>query len=486
MNSKCRVPILNGPVGGGKTTTCFMKAISLACQQMPSKTRTINIGDGERKVRKFKLAIIRDTYRQLHKTTIPSWHKRFPADAGEWRGALDAPSSHRLHFLLADGTVVDFIAEFAAIGENAVEDFMRGFEPTAFYLNELDLLSRDVMTYAQGRVGRYPDMVEGGPSWHGILADCNAPEFESWMYTDIFTKTAKELAEQETELFIQPGGNDPGAENVKNLPAGYYTAQSKGQPEWYVHRMINNRPGYSRAGKPVHPEFKDNIHVSKTDLEPIHGLPLVIGVDPRTFPSAAFVQRLPGAQRRVIDELQGDQNMGPRRFGDLVAQMLHDRYPFLKPGGIKCVVDPSAQYGKDLQDDESRSWLEIFANRTGLRVDPAPTNSIDVRREALKKPFAALIDGEPAIIISPRCKLTRTGLNTGFRYRKLNVGGADKFAEEVEKNQYADIIEALEYACMADGADVEIMERKSFSNIAVQAARSQGEQDGVGYDPLGR
>jgi len=487
MRSMAKVQIINGPVGGGKTTTAFIKAVRLACAQRISKGRTINIGDGERPVRKFKLAIVRDTYRQLHKTTIPSWHKRFPPNAGEWTGAMDAPCRHRLHFLIADGSVVDFTAEFAAIGDNSVEDFMRGFEPTAWYLNELDLLSRDVFTYAKGRWGRFPDMSEGGPSWFGILADCNAPELESWLYRDIFTKSAAELKMEDTELFIQPGGLEPGAENTVNLPPDYYEAQSKGQPEFYVERMIKNRPGYSRAGKPVVPEFKNHIHVAKADMLPIHGLPLVIGVDPRTFPSAAFLQRNPGGQRRVVDELQGDQNMGPRRFGDLVAQMLHDRYPFVKPDSIKCVVDPSAQYGKDMQDDESKSWLEIFSNRTGLKVEAAPTNSIDVRREALKKPLTTLIDGDPALIVSPHCKLIITGLNSGFRFKKLNVGGADRFAEDVEKNNYADICEALEYACLTDGADVEIMERKGYTSQSLLAARRMGEdRSSWDADPLHR
>ena len=483
-NSRAKVQIINGPIGSGKTTTALMKAVRLACEQAPSKGRTINIGDGERPVRKFKLAIIRDTYRQLWKTTIPSWHKRFPSTAGEWTGADNAPARHRLHFLLGDGTVCDFTAEFGAIGDNNVEDFMRGYEPTAFYLNEMDLLSREVFTFGRGRTGRFPDMSEGGPSWHGIIADCNAPEFDSWLYREIFTRSAQELAEDGIELYIQPGGLDPGAENLENLPPGYYVDQCKMQPEWYVERMIKNRPGYSRAGKPVHPEFKDNIHVASKELEPIPGLPLVIGIDPRTRPSAAFMQRLPGGQRRFIEELQGDQSMGPRRFGKLLNDLLHDRFPFVKPDAITGVVDPASQYGADKEDDE-KSWLEIVANVTGIRMDPAPTNSIDMRREALKKPFMELIDGEPAILISPRCKLLRTGLNTGFRYKRITTSGAERFADEVEKNEFADICEAAEYACLVDGADYEIRGRKGFTKVAMAEARRQGESN-FDYDPLHR
>lgn len=176
--------------------------------------------------------------------------------------------------------------------------------------------------------------------------------------------------------------------------------------------------------------------------------------------------------------------MGPRRFGKLLAELLHDRYPFVKPEYIKGVVDPSAQYGVDKEDDE-KDWLQIVEAETGIRIVPAPTNKIDMRREALKKPLTELIDGEPAILISPRCKLLRTGLNTGFRYKKLNVGGAERFAEEVEKNEYADVCEAAEYACLLDGADHEIRGRKDYVNQSVQRARQIGETS-WDYDPFER
>lgn len=486
MRSKVPYPIINGPIGSGKTTAAFMKAVDFARLQMPSRGKTVNLGDGiHRPVRKFKLATIRDTYRQLHKTTIPSWHKRFPADAGEWVGAADAPCRHRLQFMLPDGTVMDFINEFGAIGENSVEDFMRGYEPTAFYLNELDLLSRDVFTYAKGRVGRYPDMSEGGPTWHGIIADCNAPEFESWLHRDIFEKSPEERLAEGVELFIQPGGNEPGAENKANLPPGYYETQSKGAPDWYRERMINNRAGYSRAGKPVHPEFKDHVHVAQRELPLIPGVPITIGVDPKTFPSAVFVQSVltaVGRRRRVFDELQGDQNMGARRFGRLVADYLHANYPYVKPALIKGVADPSSTYGADKEEGEE-TWLEIFSATSGIRVDPAPTNKIPMRREALKKPLGELIEGEPAILVSPKCKIVRTGLNTGFRYKKMNVSGAERFSEDVEKNNYADMCEALEYACLLDGADIEIVERKGYISENLANARSVGERN-WDYDPL--
>lgn len=473
--------LLNGPIGSGKTTADFLKGIKLSGLQRPSTLYTRpHPRDGRpMPVRKFKLTTVRDTYRQLWKTTLPSWWKRVPREAGTWSGSENGPASHHIEFVLPD-SIIDFHADFIAIGENAVEDVMRGYEPTWWYLNEMDLLAREVYNYARGRAGRYPDMSEGGPTTYGILADCNAPEFEGWLYQDIFTKSPAELVAIGVQLFIQPGGRDPGAENLKNLPPGYYANQLAGQPEWYVARMVDNKPGYSRAGKPVHPEFRDALHVPAHELDPIPGVGLVIGIDPRTNPSAVFLQRLPSGQRRFIDELQGEQNMGPRRFGKLLAEFIHDRFGFLRPQAIRGMCDPSARYGADKEAGE-QDWLEIVSAVTGVRIDPAPSNNLDVRREALKKPLMELIDGEPAILVSPRCKVLRAGLNSGFRYRKLNVPGADRWADEVEKNHYADLCEAAEYACLSDGADLEIRERKAADVDRLRQMSAQGQHD---WDPL--
>jgi hypothetical protein len=170
--------------------------------------------------------------------------------AGEWNGAENGPAKHVTTFQLPDQTKVLFQIDFIAIGENAVEDVMRGYEPTAFFLNELDLLAEDVLTYARGRVGRYPDMEEGGPSWYGILADCNAPERTSWLYQNIFTNTPPDVL-----LLRQPSALSEDAENISNLPPGYYTKQLANQKQWYIDRMIKNKPGASRDGKPVIPNI---------------------------------------------------------------------------------------------------------------------------------------------------------------------------------------------------------------------------------------
>jgi hypothetical protein len=230
----------------------------------------------------------------------------------------------------------------------------------------------------------------------------------------------------------------------------------------------------------VHPEFKQGIHVSSVELEAIPGVALILGIDPKTHPSCTFWQRLANGQRRCLDEIQAAPNTGPRRFGRMVADRLHDRFPMVRPEQIRGAVDPSAQYGADKEDGEL-DWLQTFEGVTGVRIMPAESNNIAMRREALKKPLSELIDGAPAILLSPRCRTLISGLASGFRYRKLNVPGAVKYADEVEKNHYADMVESAEYACLTDGAEIEIQERHRFRDQGTQQRTAISEDPESGF-----
>lgn len=476
MASRARVQIINGPVGSGKTTTAAIKLVRIAGAQAPSKTQTGTRPGGVRvPVRRVKFCVVRDTYRQLWKTTLPSWFERIPRDVGHFVGSEGQPASHQVTFQLSDGTLVDLAMDFVAIGDNNVEDTLRGYQPTGFYLNEADLLSRDVFTYAQGRTGRFPPMSEGGPTWHGVLMDCNAPEFGSWLYDDIFLKSAEELAASGIELFRQPGGRDPKAENTANLPAGYYDAQCQSQPDWYVSRMVDNKPGYSRAGKPIYPEFNDTLHVPDRDLEPIPGLSLSIGLDAGLNPAAVFGQHLANGQWRIIDELVGDNGTGPRRFAAMLAQRLTER--FGQVGPIKGFADPSAAYGADRAAGE-QSWIEIVESVAQIRVNPAPTNALIPRLEAVRLPLTRLIDGVPGLLLSPRCKALREGFNAGYRFRKI-VGAGERYGEEPDKNRFSHPHDALQYLCSAGGEDLAIRDRK-----AQRGARPRMRASDNDWNPL--
>ena len=84
-------------------------------------------------------------------------------------------------------------------------------------INEAIELSVDLVSAIAGRCGRFPSKADGGPTWFGIIGDTNAPvEGSDWW------KMFEEDRPADWQLFRQPSGLSPEAENLENLPPGYY------------------------------------------------------------------------------------------------------------------------------------------------------------------------------------------------------------------------------------------------------------------------
>lgn len=475
MQSMAPVQILCGPLGSGKTTAALIKAIRLAAAQTPSPRLTARAADGKLlPVRRFKACVVRDTYRQLWKTTIPSWFKRVPREAGDFAGPENAPATHRITFQPGDGTLVELVVDFVGIGENAAEEVLDGYEPTLFVLDAANLLQRDVFTFAVGRTGRFPDMVDGGPRWHGVLIVCNAPQFTSWLYQDLMRKPREELAAMGVDVFMQPSGFDPAAENLENLPAGYYAHQAKLNPRWYVDRLLKNLPGFDRSGRAIYAdEWDDARHVSASVLQPEEGLPLLLGVDGGGSPACVFGQRGP-RQLRILHELVAQQGTGPTRFGEMVARELHERFP--KCRVIRGWADPATTYGGD-REREGETWLELFCAASGLVLRPAPTNAPSARWEAVRGPLTRTSADGPGFLLSASCYVVREGFASGYRLKRV-AGTEDKFHDEAEKNRYSHPHDALQYLALGAGEFLEVLDRHRQRGLS--SAVRQVED----YDPL--
>lgn len=296
LDDRSAVSAIMGPVGSAKTSTCIMKMLRIASEQAPSPV------DG---VRKTKWMVIRDTYRNLNRTTVKSFKTWLPLSDGQWKGGGNEPSQLHLKARLRDQTIMDMLVEFVALGDNDIEDVARGWEGTGIWPNEGDLLPPDVLSYLYGRCGRYPSKLDGGPTWSGAIIDYNAPDTENYLY-----KIFEEDCPEGYKLFKQPGGRDPKAENLHNLPPGYYDNQVKmylaqGRDD-LVRRLIDNQYGYSRDGKPVYPEYRDDFHCAGEDIQPVEGLPIKISVDQGLHPAAVLRQTLPNGQRLILEEFYTD------------------------------------------------------------------------------------------------------------------------------------------------------------------------------------
>lgn len=478
-----------GPVGSGKTGGMLMERLYIAAKQAPHPR------DG---VRRTKHAIVRDTYRNLEKTTIPSWHAWVPPTMGHWVGGSGGvPAIHTLEFKLPDQTTVHTILEFVGLGENKIEVVLPGWEGTTAYLNEVDKLSEDTVTYLRGRVGRYPKVDAAaafkGATRPGIDADFNAPDTDHWLY-DLLVENPMTLegakaigidlgGREPLAFFVQPAAmlktpdgryvDNPRAENIQNLPAGYYHRQILGQPDWYIRRMILNQWGATRDGEPVYPEYADDKHLATYDLRPVPGLPLLLGADAGLQGAIIICQRLPGGMWLALDEvLAPEEGMGATRLAELLNRFLADNYRdwvHMRPRynvqlgseqvrardlPIRGWADP-AGLARSGEDDE-KSWIKTLSALTHIPFLPAaPRNDLTPRLECVRQ---ALMRQE-GILISRRCKVLRHGFNSGYRIRRIERGNTRTFASVPEKNRYSHVHDALQYVMLGAGEYLHVLGR---------------------------
>jgi hypothetical protein len=90
--SRAFVQVIVGPVGSAKTVTGLRKLRRIGQQQLgPRDERGVT-------VRKARVGVIRESYPNLEKNTIPSWFRIHPESDGKfnWR----APFTHRLQLIL--------------------------------------------------------------------------------------------------------------------------------------------------------------------------------------------------------------------------------------------------------------------------------------------------------------------------------------------------------------------------------------------------
>jgi hypothetical protein len=214
----------------------------------------------------------------------PVWFRIHPESDGKfnWR----APFTHRLQLILKRDEagrpidVCDFEIEFRAIGDKSVEEACRGWEVNAVLVDEADLQPADLVAFLSGRVGRFSDLDPDMVVDPTIILSLNAPYIDNWVYSFAIEREVDQLLEDELkqwigdrpliEVFIQPGGRSPNAENLHNLPGGrgYYMVQAalnKHRPD-YVARMIDNKFVPMQHGQPVNPQFDYETHVQDLDL----------------------------------------------------------------------------------------------------------------------------------------------------------------------------------------------------------------------------
>ena len=486
------VSIIQGPVGSGTSTACCHKMWCMANEQ-----RADQFG-----YRRSRWLIVRNTFTELHETTMKTWSYWFERRAQGAFGDIKKtnPPNHTINWPLPDGTKVE--AEFIFLSLDNEDDVSKllSMEVTGVWFNEVQFSEKEVFNAAHSRAiqGRYPPLLDGGPTWKGVIADLNAPPEGHWipyMRGDVpFPEEWDDDTKKEYEcpddwkFFVQPAGlieifkngrldhyeENPEAENMRWIEESYLNL-IKGKSKSYIDTYVMNRVGLYRKGKPVFESFVPETHISKERIVYNPDWPLLVGVDFARNPAAVICQLIRG-QMYVLDEF-GMENVSAGTFAPLLKQRIMKKFPGVLSGGSLDLEQLRARYGQDdraieshlkeyAQNDKIQFWGDptggskgqatdwtpfIIFGAHGMSCAPAPGNNvISIRLEAVEALLNKMIDGAPALLLDPLLRTLKAGMAGAYHFAKIQ-GQGGRHHQTPFKDRFADFCDAFQYACLGAG-----------------------------------
>lgn len=457
MMSQAFIRGIRGPVGSGKSTAAVIDMLQTAMMQ--------KVGPDGRK--RYRGVIIRNTYGELLTTTLATFHQWIPKDFGQF--LKTAPMVHRF-------TCGNLDAEFLFLALDRPEHVAKllSLEVTQGWINEAREVPKAILDALTARVGRYPSMAHGGAVRAGVIMDTNSPDQGHWWaqmsdfktpeMIDATRKLEEELrgmgalppGQPLVEFFNQPaaellnGQLNSEAENIHNLPAGYYLkAKINKNPDW-IKVYILNQYHFVMDGQPVYDNYRDTMHVVAKGYNP--QWPLHIGMDFGLTPAAVIGQVSPMGQKRILSEIVSTR-MGIIAFAQELRGHLALKYG-ANPLIGTITGDPAGNAG--MPDDSEKTVFTVLAAQ-GIKAQPAATNDFTIRQEAVNTPMRRLIDGEPEMVIHPECLELRKACGGGYHFRRIQTTGEARFDVKPHKNMSSHIAEALQYFSLGVGSGKEVI-----------------------------
>jgi hypothetical protein len=442
---------IRGPVGSGKSVGCCVEVFRRALAQEKGP-------DG---IRKSRWAIIRNTNPQLKTTTIKTWLDWFPEN--EWgKFTWSVPYTH--HIKKGD---IDLEVLFLALDRPEDVKKLLSLELTGIWVNEAREIPKSIIDACTMRVGRYPSMRDGGPSWTGVIADTNAPEEDHWwpiMAGEVpipdhipreqakmlvtpsnwcfFTQAAGMVEERSEEGEIEGYKPNPSAENQKHMMKSYYPNLVQGKTKSWIDVYVMNRLGHVQDGKPVYPMFAPDVHVAKEEIPIAAGLPVYVGIDFGLTPAATFGQKVRG--RWLIQSELVAIDMGIVRFAEVLRNELSTRFSACSE--VYIYGDPAGDFRA--QTDETTPFQILRG--AGLRAFPTHSNSVDLRLESVSSQLMKMAEGKPAFIVDRRCPMLIKGFEGGYAYKRMEVSG-ERYADKPDKNMFSHVHDSLQYLLLGAG-----------------------------------
>jgi hypothetical protein len=420
MHSDQRLQFLFGPLGGGKTTGVLMKIMTMAHLQKPTPYG----------VRKTRWACVRNTRPQLRDSVLKTVFEWLPPNGRSihWH---ETDMNMTIDHPLGDGTRINCEIMFRALDDERDARRLLSVEYTGAWLSEFREIPHSLLIDVLSRTGRYPSAIDGGSDWYGVIGESNmCTKGSDWYDFLVLNKP------DNCDVFIQPSGLAPDAENMQNLKPDYYTMLMAGARENWIDAHIRCIFPDSLDGKAVWGSTYDYArHVATEELKPVGNAPIIIGCDQGRSPAAVATQMAPNGELRILRETYAS-GVGMDSFASQYLRPMVNTYFPTHP--ILVVIDPAGCRKSEVNDQSPKDVLEL----AGFRVQAAPTNILERRISAVER-IMLLHNG---LKISPACRALINAVSSEYRFRTKKNGELEDIPEKL--HPVSDLADALQYAAM--------------------------------------
>lgn len=368
-----------------------------------------------------KWAVIRDTWENLHATTMKTFFEWFPPGImGTWH------ATNRT-FTWASGIAQ---GEVTFLGMDAPEDASK------LMSRELAGLAIDEPAPAVASMG-IDEMIfdigmsrlrQSGMKWYGAKLAENNPDESHWTY----------------RRFVSPGTEDfkvwqpQKPENEKNLPASYYAELRKlwaHRPD-LIRRFVEGDFGFQSIGKAVTPQWNDKLHLA-TGLYPLPRQEVIMLWDFGHNPTCIITQKTPLGSWLILDALVGDGIGVTELIGDAVKPLITDRYRNMS---FRHIGDPAGKTGE--QTSILRSAVGFIKKEIGGPWRDGPVKPAE-RIEPLRAVLTRTIAGRGVVQVDKeRANAVWQALRGGWHY---NVARTGLISGEAKKDIHSHPGDAMSY-----------------------------------------
>ena len=449
-----------------------------ACRHLQGISAGVPLVNG---VAKSVGLVIRNTAQQLADTTIRSWLEAWPEGLPCRFTSSDKRFESSFYMAGEDGNTFRVEIEVLFRAFELQKDLRKLLSAnlTWFFANEARELPAEVITTAITRTGRFPNNIPQERRRMWGLCDSNSFDKAHELYNLFYAKQERMLEPikkaisraggEQLEIIKAidwPGGRSKDAENLENLPPGYYEIAAMQNGERWAAIYCDNEFGARVDGDILYSEWGEQ-HIID-NREPHPDSELYLGIDGGRMSAYALFADEPDGRTVMIDEISFHKE--PKSLVaavPLAARYFDERWSKERWKRGVGGHDPGLSSSWQNDDVKSQDIVSDGLGAYGWKTIKTNTNDPAVRVEAVNARLRENISGVVGFGIMARCKWAIRCMEMYHR-RRMNVRTADgstRYSMSAEKNAESHMAEAIQYGIMrpAAGGRAVLRTRREFT-----------------------